>query len=114
MMNKEQAIDLITDILYINDGPRRYNEIEEALKIIAGIQEENQLKPIYEELVPRKEYPVGGFFKIGNDVFKVVTGESNCENCEFHTESDLRHCRDFECVGVNAILYDTLEVSSTQ
>ena len=39
-MNKEQAIDLITDILYINDGPRRYNEIEEAVKVIAGVPEE--------------------------------------------------------------------------
>lgn len=84
-------------------------EIERMKKHVLVLESKIEPKPVYEEFVHRKEYPVGGFFKIGNEVFKVVTGESTCENCEFLTESDPCHCRDFACDGVNAVLYDTLE-----
>jgi hypothetical protein len=65
----------------------------------------------YEEFVPRKEYPVGGFFKIGNEVFKVVavTCSEPCKNCEFNNRGTDNMCRDFRCVWKNAILYDTLD-----
>jgi hypothetical protein len=77
-------------------------------KQILILESKVEPEPEYEEFVPRKEYPVGGFFKIGNDVFKVVTGEYVCTNCEFYNGCDNK-CRDFSCDGVNAILYDTLE-----
>ena len=63
----------------------------------------------YEEGVPHKKYPVGGFFKIGNEVFKVVSGDGTCKNCHFSADDGGCRCFGFACDGVNAVLYDTLE-----
>lgn len=72
----------------------------------------------YEEFVPDKEYPVGSFFKIGSEVFKVVTYNENylrCESCDLSSEEYTYHCDVSRCssyernIVVEFILYDTLE-----
>lgn len=70
----------------------------------------------YQEFVPNKEYAIGEFFKIGREVFKVVSDYSlSCNKCEFKhlsstcysnvCEPDAR----FDEVPVSFILYDTLD-----
>ena len=67
----------------------------------------------YEEYIPNKEYPIGGFFKIGNEVFKVVRGNGSCDNCEFITSKCPKEVRCSTMRRTNSeacfILYDTLE-----
>ena len=68
-----------------------------------------------------KEYSVGEFFKMGNEVFKVIEGTDSlylhsrdCMICDLPYE--IIKCR-FRCsryerkdrIGVTAILYDTIE-----
>ena len=84
-------------------------EIERLKKQILVLESKVEPDPAYEEFVPLKEYPVGGFFKIGNEVFKVVTGDGTCKNCHFSADDGGCRCFGFACDGVNAILYDTLE-----
>lgn len=74
--------------------------------------EADEVEEVYEEFVPYKEYPVGGFFKIGREVFKVVE-QTGCTRCEF----DNIDCMNLICVdedrsdanSVIFILYDTLD-----
>ena len=69
----------------------------------------------YEEYIPDKEYPIGGFFKIGNEVFKVVRDEyAKCGLCEFSTSKCPKEIRcsvmrRTSTSEVCFILYDTLE-----
>ncbi len=72
----------------------------------------------YEEFVPNKEYPVGGFFKIGREVFKVVkyTGDAfRCDVCEFDDVRYQEYCENGCCTDIERqepvyfILYDTLD-----
>ena len=57
--------------------------------------------------------PVGGFVKVGNEVYKVVNDEW-CVNCEFELLSDL--CNSAQCTSgcrhdknnISFILYDTI------
>jgi hypothetical protein len=83
-------------------------EIERLKKKILILESKVEPEPEYEEFVPEKKYPVGGFFKIKNEVFKIVSGVGTCENCEFSVKGRCINS-DFKCSGVNAILYDTLE-----
>lgn len=80
--------------------------------------EDSEYIPDYQEFVPDKEYAVGEFFKIGNEVFKVILGNDNkdCKNCEFDIYLE-ECCGIFKCNKcvrqdnqiVVVILYDTLE-----
>lgn len=73
----------------------------------------------YQEFIPNKEYPVGGFFEIGNEVFKVIKTDEDfgCSYCEFYPEEYHLQCGLSRCMGVGRtdqtpvafILYDTLE-----
>jgi len=84
-------------------------EIERLKKQILVL--ESKVEPVYEEFIPQKDYPVGGFFKIGNEVFKVVTGDGEtCTSCEFE-HYNRGYCGDFACdIGnVTAILYDVVD-----
>lgn len=75
----------------------------------------------YEEFVPYKEYPVGAFFKVGNEVFKAVVYNydsiDNCYVCDLEHDSYLRICDSTLCsmydrldgLSCSFILYDTLE-----
>lgn len=68
----------------------------------------------YEEFVPFKEYPVGGFFKIGKEVFKVVEDkilDKNCPNCDIEDRCYLFKCTKYDRKDHNEVyftLYDTL------
>lgn len=75
-----------------------------------------ETKDVVPEFVPGKEYAVGEFFKINNEVFK-VTREINwysCEPCDFNKTDN---CGALNCTNsertdrtqVQAILYDTEE-----
>lgn len=77
---------------------------------------DNKDKIEYQEFIPNKEYPVGGFFKIGNEVFKVIKTDKDfgCSYCEFYPEEYDLQCGRSICMGVGItdvafILYDTLE-----
>ena len=80
---------------------------------------DNKDKIEYQEFIPNKEYPVGGFFKIGNEVFKVIKTDEDfgCSYCEFYSEEYDVQCRGSICADVFRtdktpvafILYDTLE-----
>ena len=58
------------------------------------------------------DIPIGGFAKVGNEVYKVVK-EQWCLNCEF---MDIRQCSKVQCTSndrsdgasVSLILYDTI------
>lgn len=68
------------------------------------------------EFEVNKEYPIGGFFKIGKEVFKVVKSrEELCPACDVATTA--QECAHQRCtaseredrVDVCFILYDELE-----
>lgn len=75
----------------------------------------------YEDFVPYKEYHVGAFFKVGNEVFKVVVDNydsvDDCLNCDFTSLYNGAACSVGRCCGIERkdglscsfILYDTLE-----
>lgn len=74
----------------------------------------------YKEFVPYEEYSIGDFFKIKNEIFKVVEFKNNSERClecdldtfEYHYYCDTGKCSNSERWArdiVEFILYDTLE-----
>lgn len=66
----------------------------------------------YEEFVPHKEYPIGGFFKIGKEVFKVVEDTyvvcSRCDAEELFVNGEWA-CEVCNQWDTQFILYDTLD-----
>lgn len=74
--------------------------------------------PEYQEFIYHKDYSIGEYFKIGKEIFKVITDMNDCcENCEFNTGILAEYCKKFLCAeygradmnNVCVILYDTLE-----
>lgn len=69
----------------------------------------------YEEFVPNKEYSIGGFFKIGKEVFKVVQDKQldpDCPNCDIEDRCYVFACTKWDRkdrAEVYFILYDTLD-----
>lgn len=75
----------------------------------------------YEEFVPYKEYHVGAFFKVGNEVFKVVVDNydsmDSCHVCDLEHDRCIRICDQSLCsrndrldgLSCSLILYDTLD-----
>lgn len=66
----------------------------------------------HEEFVPLKEYPVGSFFKVDKEVFKVV--KDDCSHCDYggFYGCNLVSCDMYERndnTEVSFILYDTIE-----
>ena len=82
--------------------------------------EDSEDIPEYKEFIPNKEYAVGEFFKINNEVFKVIDTlklpHNSCVYCDFNA-MEVEYCNGFKCDGypvisdfnIAAILYDTLE-----
>ena len=68
-----------------------------------------------EDFIPYKEYPVGGYFRIGKEVFKVVSNPYYC--CSYCDINATDHCFKMACDrterededSVQFILYDTEE-----
>lgn len=76
----------------------------------------------YEDFVPYKEYHVGAFFKVGNEVFKVVVNNNydyidSCYFCDLEHDRYIRICEQSLCskhdrldgLPCSLILYDTLD-----
>lgn len=65
------------------------------------------------------DIPIGGFAKVGNEVYKVVNSNGNCSYCDFNNYEISNYedyCKEAKCsptpradkIYVSFILYDTI------